>query len=144
MGEAMKEEAKVDALDPRVPLAEERTEMAFLRTSLAIDRTTLAWIRTTLGMTSFGLGMIGFFRTLRQMAETPESVRLHEGAIHFGVLLVLMGVAATVVVAISHLSMLRRLRAGEVPEPAAWPLSIVLSLLLGLLALGGLWVIFVR
>jgi putative membrane protein len=93
-------------------------------------------------MTSFGLGMIGFFRTLREHNETPESIRLHEGAIHFGVVLVVLGVVATVLVAISHRSMLRKLRGGETPELAGWPLSITVSLLLALLAVGGLWVVF--
>jgi putative membrane protein len=118
--------------------------MSALRTSLAIDRTTLAWIRTTLGMTSFGLGMIGFFRSLRERAETPESIRLHEGAIHFGVLLVVIGVIATVLMASSHLSMLRRLRAGEELQASVWPLSISIALLLALLAVGGLWFVFSR
>ena len=138
----MSEDSKVDATGPRVPFAEERTEMAALRVGLAIDRTTLAWIRTTLGMSSFGLGMIGFFRSVREHAETPESIRLHEGAIQFGVVLVVLGLVATVLVAISHLSMLRKLRAGETPVPAAWPLSITISLLLALLAVGGLWFVF--
>jgi putative membrane protein len=135
----MSEDSKAD---PRVSLAEERTEMATFRTSLSLDRTTLAWVRTTLAMSSFGLGMIGFFRTLRQQAETPESIRLHEWAIRFGLALVVIGVVATVLVAISHLSMVRKLRAGEMPQPTAWPLSITFSLLLALLALGGLWTVF--
>ena len=128
--------------DPRVTLAEERTEMATFRTSLALDRTTLAWVRTTLTMSSFGLGMIAFFRTIRMQANTPESVRLHEGAIHFGVALVLIGVVATVLVAVEHLSALRKLRAGETPMAAKWPLSISLALLLALLALWAMWVTF--
>jgi putative membrane protein len=128
--------------DPKVSLAEERTEMATYRTSLALDRTTLAWIRTTLTMSSFGLGLIGFFRTVRLQEETPETIRLHEGAIRFGVALVLIGVVATVLVAISHLSMVRKLRAGEMPLPTMWPLSITVSLLLSLLALGGLWAFY--
>jgi putative membrane protein len=125
--------------DPRVPLAERRTELAAFRTSIALDRTTLAWIRTTLTMSSFGLGMIGFFRTLRQQAETPETIRMHQAAIHFGVALVLIGVAATVCVAISHLRNLRKLRRDEIPTPALWPLSITIAILLALLALAGLW-----
>jgi putative membrane protein len=86
--------------DPRVPLAQRRTGLAAFRTSLALERTTLAWIRTTLAMTTFGLGLIGFFRTLRQQSQTHESVRLHQGAIHFGVALVLIGVVATVFVSV--------------------------------------------
>jgi putative membrane protein len=128
--------------DPRVTLAEERTEFATYRTSLALDRTTLAWIRTTLTMSSFGLGMIGFFRSLRMEKGTPESVRMHEGAVHFGVALVVIGVVATVLVAVSHFAALGRLRAGETPVAARWPLSITVALLLALLALWGLWVIF--
>jgi putative membrane protein len=128
--------------DPRVTLADERTGFATYRTSLALDRTTLAWVRTTLTMSSFGLGMIGFFRSLRMEKMTPESVRKHEFAIHFGVALVVIGVVATVLVAVSHVSALGRLRAGETPVAARWPLSISLALLLALLALWGLWVVF--
>lgn len=123
-------------------LAEERTGLATFRTSMAMDRTTLAWIRTTLTMSSFGLAMIGFFRSLRLQNPTPESVRLHQGAIHFGVTLVMIGVVATVLVAVSHLAGLRKLRAGETPVAAKWPLSITVALLLALLALWGLWVVF--
>jgi putative membrane protein len=125
-------------------LAEERTELATFRTSLALDRTTLAWIRTTLTMSSFGLGLIGFFRALQQQHETPETVRMHAGAVHFGVALVVIGVAATVLVGVSHLSMVRKLKAGEMPLPTIWPLSVTLSLLLAMLALGGLWAVFAR
>jgi len=75
-------------------------------------------------MSSFGLGMIGFFRTLRMQNETPASIRLHEGAIRFGVALVVIGVIATVLVAMSHWSTVRKLRAGEMPQTTMWPLSI--------------------
>jgi uncharacterized membrane protein YidH (DUF202 family) len=93
-------------------------------------------------MTSFGLGMIGFFRTLRQQAQTPEAIRMHHTAIHFGVALVVIGVVATVFVAISHLRNLRKLQRGETPTPALWPLSITVAVLLALLALAGLWSFF--
>src|SRR5271168_4565514 len=141
-GEAtMSDDLKVEGSkkDSGVSVSQERAETATFSTSLALDRTTLAWVRTTLSMSSFGLGMIGFFRTVRQQSGTPESIRLHENAIHFGVVLVVIGVVASVLVAISHLSMVRKLRAGDVPLPTMWPLSVTISLLLALLALGGLW-----
>ena len=125
--------------DPRVPQAERRTKLAAFRTSIALDRTTLAWIRTTLTTSSFGLGMIAFFRSLRQQTETPETIRMHQTALHFGVALVLIGVAPTVCVAISHLRNLQKLHRGETPTPARWPLSITIAILLALLALDGLW-----
>ena len=125
--------------DPRIPLAQQRTKLAAFRTSIALDRTTLAWIRTTLSMTSFGLAIIGFFRTLRQQAETSEAIRMHHTAVQFGVALVVIGVGATIFVAISHLRNLRKLRRGEIPLPALWPLSVIIAILLALLALAGLW-----
>jgi putative membrane protein len=131
-------------IDSKTLLAGERTGMATFRTCLALDRTTLAWIRTTLTMSSFGLGLIGFFRAIREHGETPETIRMHQGAVHFGMALVVIGVIATVLVAWSHLSMVRKLRAGEMPLPTMWPLSVTISLLLALLAMGGLWSVFAR
>ena len=130
------------APDPRVSLAYDRTEMAAFRTSLALDRTTLAWVRTTLAMTSFGLGMIAFFRTLREQNETPESVRLHQGAIHFGVALVIIGIIATIFVVFTHAKIVRQLQRDEPPTLSLWPPSIMLALLLSLMALYGLWIVF--
>jgi putative membrane protein len=69
-------------------------------------------------------------------------VRMHEGAVHFGLALVVIGVVATVLVAMSHFSALNKLRAGEMPVAARWPLSITVSLLLALLAMLGIWETF--
>jgi putative membrane protein len=118
--------------NPSVNMARERTGMARFRTQLALDRTTLAWARTTLGMVSFGLGLIGFFRSLRGQAPTPENIRLHEGAIRFGLALVVL----------SHWLTLRRLRRGEPLELTKWPLAILLALLLTIMCIAGLWSLF--
>jgi uncharacterized membrane protein YidH (DUF202 family) len=88
--------------DPRVRLAHFRTGIAKLRTQLALDRTTLAWIRTTLTMATFGFGMIGFFRTLKEKSETTRSAYMHQGAIKFGLALVVIGIGATVIAGVSH------------------------------------------
>ena len=95
-------------------------------------------------MTTFGLGLIGFFRTLRQQSQTPESIRLHQGAIHFGVALVLTGVVSTVLVSVSHLTNLQKLNRGETPTIALWPLCITIALLLAIFALAGLWFFYVH
>ena len=76
--------------DPRVDLARERTGMASFRTQLALDRTTLAWVRRTLTMASFGFGLVGFFRSLRGQAPSAETIRLHQGAIRFGLALIVL------------------------------------------------------
>jgi putative membrane protein len=118
--------------------------MASQRVQLALERTTLAWIRTTLAMVSFGLGVVGFFRSLRQQAQTPESVHMHEAAIQFGYSLFILGIVATVLCAISHWRSLVRLERGETPGVARWSLSITLATLLALLGLAALWSLLTR
>ena len=125
--------------DPRVGLAEQRTEAAKFRTQIALDRTTLAWIRTTVTMATFGFGMVGFFRSLEQTNPTPRSVRLHYGAVKFGLALIILGIVATVSSGVSHWYALRRLRRGDDPVLTQWPLSITLAMLVAVLGLAGLW-----
>ena len=133
-----------ESIDPRVTMARERTTMASFRTALSLDRTTLAWIRTTLSMTGFGFGMVAFFRTLRKERPDAETMRLHQGAIHMGTALVVMGIVATVLAGWSHWRALRRLRRGEQPVLSQWPLSIAVTFLMALVGLVGVWAIFVR
>jgi putative membrane protein len=130
--------------DPGTGLAKARTSFAKFRTQLALDRTMLAWIRTALTMATFGFGMVGFFRSLRAAAPTPETIRLHQDAIRFGQALVALGIVATVLAALSHWSALRRLRRDEAPVLSRWPLSLVLALLLAILGLVSLWVLLAR
>ena len=128
--------------DPRVPLAQDRTALATFRTQLALDRTTLAWIRTTLTMASFGIGMVAFFRSLRQESPSEETLRLHQGAIRFGLALIVLGIVAMVLAGLSHWFTLRRLRRGERPVLRQWPLSITVALLVSVLFLAGFWAVF--
>jgi putative membrane protein len=117
----------------------DRPGMAGFNTKLALDRTTLAWVRTTLTMASFGFGMVAFFRSLEQRSPGGEAARLHRGAIHFGVALVVTGIVAMACASLSHWLTLRRLRRGEAPVLSQWPLSITVALLLTVIGLVGLW-----
>ena len=130
--------------DPKVGLAENRTNFARFRTQLALDRTTLAWIRTALTMATFGFGTVGFFRTVRQASPTPESIALHASAIRFGVALILLGLAATVLSSVAHWFALRQLRRQEVPALSRWPLSIAVAMLLAVIGMVSLWDLFSR
>jgi len=125
--------------DPRTGLAKERTSFAKFRTQLALDRTTLAWIRTALTMATFGFGTVGFFRSLREASPTPEAVQLHASAIRFGMALIVLGVAATLLSGITHWRALRRLRRDELPILSRWPLSITVAVLLAIVGLAALW-----
>lgn len=113
--------------------------MAGFRTQLALDRTTMAWISTTFTMVSYGFGMVGFFRFLRQQSATLESIPLHAAAIQFGYTLLIVGILATVLAAVSHWFTLRRLRRGEVPVLTQWPLSITVAIMLSIAGLAALW-----
>lgn len=124
---------------PGVSPAPPRTGLSEVRTQLALDRTTLAWIRTSLTMGTFGFGMVGFFRSLRAQAPTAETVRLHQGAIQFGTILVVLGIGVMALAGLSHWLTLRKLRSGAPLELARWPLALVLALLLAVLFLAGLW-----
>ena len=141
MGEPMSDETPKSG-DPRVELAGRRTGMASFRTALALDRTTLAWIRTTLTMASFGFGMVAFFRTLREKSPSAETLRLHQGAIGFGLALIVLGLVATVLAGLSHWLTLRRLRLGQPPVLTPWPLSITVAMLFVVIGLVGLWALF--
>src|SRR5262245_35148362 len=140
---AMSEQAP-QPRDPRVELAQHRSKLANYRTQLALDRTTLAWIRTALTMASFGFGLVAFFRTLRQQTPSAEARRLHEGAIAFGLALILLGLIATALAGVSHWITLQRLRQGESPSLRQWPLSLVVAVLFAVLCLAGLWGLWVR
>lgn len=122
--------------------ASDRTALAKFRTQLALDRTTLAWIRTTLTFATFGFGTVGFFRTLRERSATPESVRLHENAIRFGVALLVLGIVATILAGVSHWFTLRRLRRNKAVVLTQWPLSITVAMLLAVVGLVLLYSLF--
>ena len=128
--------------DPRVELAGKRTTMARFRTGLALDRTTLAWIRTTLTMASFGFGMVAFFRSLSQSTPNEETQRMHQGAIAFGVALIVLGLVSTVFAGLSHWFTLRRLHTGQSPVLTQWPLSITVAMLFVVISLVSLWALF--
>ena len=130
------------AADPRIELAGRRTVLATFRTSLALDRTTLAWIRTALTFETFGLGMVGFSATLNQAAHSERTERLHQFAIHVGVTLVVVGMIALLVSALSHARALLVLRRGDTPTLPLVPLSVAIGSCVGLLCLYALWWIF--
>ena len=78
-----------------------------------------------------------------QMAHSEEAMCLHQGAIRTGVALVVIGMVATILAAISHWISLRRLRRGEQLSVTQWPLTIAIAVLIALLGLYALWSVFV-
>jgi len=93
-------------------------------------------------MASFGFGLVAFFRALRESNPSEESIRMNQGAVRFGLSLIVLGLVATVFAGLSHWFTLRRLRRGESPVLRQWPLSITVAMLLAVLCLTGLWFLF--
>lgn len=128
--------------DAKTAPAGDRANLAMFHTSLALDRTTLAWIRTALTFASFGFGAVAFFRNLEQETHSEQAKRLHQDAIHMGVVLIVMGVVATILTAFSQRMALRRLRRAEQPSITLWPLAITIAVFVGILCLYALWSVF--
>jgi hypothetical protein len=69
---------------------------------------------------------------------------MHQGAVSFGLGLIVLGLVATVLSGVSHWFTLRRLRRGERLSLTQWPLSIAVAMLLAVMCLAGLWALFER
>ena len=90
-------------------------------------------------MATFGLGMVGFFRSLQQSSPSAETIHLHQAAVRFGEILVVIGILALLCSAVAHWLALRRLRRDEAPSVSLLPLSVTLASLLAVLGLVMLW-----
>ncbi|MCU0960908.1 MAG: DUF202 domain-containing protein [Pirellulaceae bacterium] len=81
------------------------------RVYLAAERTLLAWIRTGLAMMGLGFLVAKFGLFVREMAawrgtDVADPPRL---SVWIGTMLVLLGIAATLLAAVEYVCMLRRL-----------------------------------
>jgi len=82
-------------------LAEDRTDLAIERTSMAADRTLMAWTRTSLSMISFGFTVFKFMQYMRQEGKDLV-VKTEQGAQHFGMSLIAIGVISLIVACVQY------------------------------------------
>lgn len=123
-----------------VELASRRTGMAFQRTRMSADRTLMSVIRTSLSLISFGFTIFQLFEKLRDSGTLKNTMAVR----HFGVALVLLGVAMLVVGIGYHVVFmldLRKERAqlkadGLVHAHSGFPPSLTLMIALLLLVIG--------
>jgi putative membrane protein len=85
------------------------------RTYLAAERTLLAWVRTGLALMGFGFVVARFGLFLRQLAALRNQVEAPQGrfSLWVGVGLVTLGVVMTILAAVRHHRVIRRLERGE-------------------------------
>ena len=123
-----------------VELSSRRTGMSFQRTRMSADRTLMSVIRTSLSLISFGFTIFQVFEKLRENGTFKGGM----AARHFGVALVLLGIAMLVVGIGYHIIFmieLRRERAqlkadGLIHAQSQFPASLTLMVALLLLAIG--------
>jgi len=75
-----------------VELSSRRTGMSFQRTRMSADRTLMSVIRTSLSLIGFGFTIFQVFQKLHD----SQVLRSSQAALHFGIALVLLGIAMLV------------------------------------------------
>lgn len=106
------------------------------RVRFAAERTLLAWLRTGLALMGFGFVVAKFGLFLRQLGVVvPTTAATPTGwSQMFGIALVLVGVAVTVLAAVEYRGVLGRIDRGEQYRPPRWSLGLVVA---GVLAVVG-------
>ncbi len=106
------------------------------RVALAAERTLLAWVRTGLAMMGFGFVVARFGLFLRELhpaaAGPPPTAG---GSVYIGAGLVVAGVVVTLLSAVRHVQLLRRLQRGEFYRPTVWSLAVGVALVLAALGI---------
>jgi putative membrane protein len=132
--------SKSDSDRSSVELAARRTGMSFQRTRMSADRTLMSVIRTSLSLIGFGFTIYQVFAKLYE-AEVLKSATAPR---HFGLALVLLGVAMLMVGIGYHVAFMLSLRRqreqmkveGLVHAESPFPVSLTLMVALLLLAIG--------
>jgi putative membrane protein len=123
-----------------VELSSRRTGMSFQRTRMSADRTLMSVMRTSLSLIGFGFTIFQVFQKLHENRVLKDSM----AARHFGVALVLLGIAMLVVGIGYHVVFMVGLRVermqlnadGLVHAESQFPLSLTLMVALLVLAIG--------
>ena len=132
--------AQSDSASIATELSSRRTGMSFQRTRMSADRTLMSVIRTSLSLIGFGFTLFQIF----QKAHESNLLKSGKAPLHFGLSLVVLGVAMLVVGIGYHVAFMLGLRKeresmkhlGLVHGESHFPVSLTLVTALVLLAIG--------
>jgi putative membrane protein len=103
---------------------------------MAAERTLLAWVRTALATMALGFVVARFALFLEEIhAPNGAPAAKHEISLRLGVVIVVVGVAISLIASIFHARELRRLLRGEPFRPSPWSFAIAVAVGIGLLGL---------
>ena len=134
-----------DAAAVNTELASRRTGMSFQRTRMSADRTLMSVIRTSLSLIGFGFTLFQVFQKLHE----SNVLKSGKAPLHFGLTLVVLGVAMLVVGIGSHVIFMYGLREeraqlkadGLIHAESQFPLSLTLMVAVLLLGIGVLAIV---
>lgn len=107
------------------------------RVRFAAERTLLAWIRTGLAMMGLGFVVARFGIFLRELASTHNKAGPPTTGISLwtGTVLLLVGVAVTLLAAVQHYQFVSQWERGIPYRPSRWSLGMLLAALLVVIGL---------
>lgn len=107
------------------------------RVRFAAERTLLAWLRTGLALMGFGFVVARFGLFLRELAAVHQApTSSHGWSLGIGTGLVALGVVITLLAALEHWQVIRRLNRQEAYVPPRWSLGLTVAALLMLVGAG--------
>lgn len=112
------------------PALDLSTKLAFDRTRAAYERTMLAWVRTSTSLITFGFSVYKFFQIER---ETFAQKSHFIGSRQFGMLLVVIGMAALVLATLEYRQNIQSLGAQYPSRPRS--LAVVVAALISILGI---------
>jgi putative membrane protein len=115
----------------------ERNSAEDPRVRFAAERTLLAWIRTGLALMGFGFVVARFGLFLREVAAIHEAApQSHGWSSVIGIVLVVLGIAVTLLAASEHWGVIQRLNRGESYLAPRWSLGLLVSAVLVVIGAG--------